>query len=365
MAVSLIDRDPAQILAEIKAQYEAETGRPLQPAQAEQLIINTLAYREVQTRNAVQNAGIQMLLAFARGTILDYLGDFMSVVRLAPTRAQVTIRFTITSNPLGLTVPAGLRVSSSNGLVVFATKTATVVAPGVLVADILCECNQEGTQANGYGAGTITTIMDPQPYLSGATNIDVTAGGAALESDDAFRERIRLAPSSFSTAGPVGAYVFHARSANANIIDVGVLSPIDTGIVQIYPLMADGSVTPTQVLAQVEATCNNRRVRPLTDKVEVYAPNRLDYALLINLVVYDWADPVATRAQVEAAVSAFTLAKRQQLGQDIPASQLIAVCQVAGVYSVQLVGFSDIVVLPTEYPFCTSFSVNVTGTTSG
>lgn len=364
-APSFITRDPQAVLADIVAAYEAAVGRTLQPAQVERLLLNEFAYRESLLREAIQDAATQNLVAFSRAPVLDYLGELVGVYRLAPQRATVTIRFTITANPLGLTIPQGLRVATADGRAVFRTIAATIVAATVLTADVECEATIEGTAANGYAPGTIATIIDPQPYLSAATNTNQSAGGADQETDESVRERIRLAPSRFSTAGSIGAYKFHAISANQNIVDVAVVSPIDSGIVYLYPLMADGSVTPSQIIAQVEAACSGEQVRPLSDLVIVQSPTRVNYALTVGLVVYATADPVAVRAQVEAALQAFVNEKRRILGRDITASQVVAVCQVAGVYSVNLVGFSDIIIAPTEFPFCTSISVTVTASTNG
>jgi len=55
------------------------------------------------------------------------------------------------------------------------------------------------------------------------------------ETDDAFRERIALAPEGWSTAGPRGAYEFHARSAHADIKDVRA-SNAGAGVVQVAVL---------------------------------------------------------------------------------------------------------------------------------
>jgi hypothetical protein len=49
-----------------------------------------------------------------------------------------------------------------------------------------------------------------------------TANGTDDETDEELRERIRLAPSQFSVAGPTGAYKFFAKSAHPSIVDVSV-----------------------------------------------------------------------------------------------------------------------------------------------
>lgn len=56
-----------------------------------------------------------------------------------------------------------------------------------------------------------------------------------VESDAQLRERIKLAPSQYSSAGSRSSYKFYAKSANAMITDVSVSSPVP-GSVLIVPL---------------------------------------------------------------------------------------------------------------------------------
>ena len=48
---NFINRDSATIIAEMTADYEARTGRKLEPAQVETLLIQAFAYRELLIRN--------------------------------------------------------------------------------------------------------------------------------------------------------------------------------------------------------------------------------------------------------------------------------------------------------------------------
>jgi phage-related baseplate assembly protein len=363
-APNLIERDLATIRAEIKADYESRTGRTLAPTDVENLLLETYAYREYLTREAIQYAGIQNLVNYAAAPMLDELGQLLGVVRQGAIAATTTIRFQIVTGHGGVIIPSGTRISSVDGTAVFMTRTSVTVPIGTDTVDVVCVSQSAGSAASGYAIGRVTNILDPQPFLSSASNIDATAGGADQETDESLRIRIKLAPASFSNAGSTGAYQFHARSANPNIIDVAVISPAP-GQVQIFPLMADGSITPAQILAAVDAACNDERVRPLTDTVTVTAPTRLTYSLVVDLVIFNTADPAVVDAAARAALQAFADAKRLQLGQDIIDSQVIAAAQVAGVYRATLPGFTNIIVSPTQFPFCTLIDVNITGTTAG
>lgn len=354
-----VTTDTQQILNEILADFTARTGKVLQPAHVEQLLLNTLAYRETLIREAIQYSAEQNLVSFADGLALDYLGELLGVTRLAASYAQCTITFTLVDGHGGSIIPSGTRVATADGKIVFATLDDTVVPAEETEADILCEATVSGIAGNGYAAGYVNQILDPLSYVSTAENAEETGGGADQESDDELRERIMLAPGRFSVAGSRGAYEFHARSANPAIIDIAVNST-DPGTVQIYILMADGENTPTEVVNQVLAACSGEKVRPLTDLVTAFGATAVEYEIEFTLKFYAWADETETLAAAQAAIDAFVFAKRQNLGQDVPLSQVVDALMVPGVYSAVPVGsWSDIVVAFNEFAKCTSITLTV------
>lgn len=367
LAPNFVDLDLATIQSEIVADYEARTGRTLYPAQVENIILQVVAYRELLIRNQIQGAATQNLVSFSTAPVLDYLGELVGVTRLGATAASCTIRFTLVTGHGGVVIPAGTRIASVDGRAVFATQAAAAVASGTNTVDLVCVCLAVGTVGNGYTSGLIATLLDPQAFISTTTppaNINTTAGGAESESDEALRVRIILAPASFSNAGSAGAYKFHALGANPAIVDVAVTSPTP-GSVYLYPLMNDGTTTPTQILNAVFAACNADRIRPLTDTVVVLSPTRIDYSLQVDLTIYDYADPSVIVTAVQAALRAFVDERRTELGKDVIDTQVIGIAQIEGVYRVVLMGFSNIIVSPTQFPFCGAINVQVVGTTTG
>ncbi len=367
-----IERDLQTIINDMIADYEQRTGRVVYPGQVERLLINTFAYREQLIRERIQYAASQNLVDFANAPVLDYLGALVGVQRLAASRASCLIQFDIVPGHSGVTIPQGTRVSSTDGQVVFQTISDEIVPVGTNTVILTTEAMNEGASANGLIANTLVNILDPQAFIATVTNTTETGGGAEQESDEELRERIKLAPGSFSNAGSRGAYAYFAKSANPSIIDVAVIGPNDgvsgvgPGEVHIFPLMADGSITPTTVLDEVEAVCNDEKVRPLTDAVFVTSPTQTPYDIEVDLTLYTDADPVSVQATVQAALTEYALGKRQTLGQDIKLTQIIGRCSVEGVYDVFVVSpVPDIIITPTEFAFCNSITVNVIGTNNG
>ncbi len=363
---NFINRNPDQIVREMIADYEQRVGKKLQPAQVERLLINSLAYRELLLRNQVQEAALQNLVSFAVAPMLDYLGDLLGVARLPASSAGTTLQFTLIEGHADLTIPAGLRVATTDGRAVFITAQDVFVAEEDTTATVDADCDTVGRIGNGYDTGTVTTILDPQPYLVSATNTTVTGGGADDETDEELRERIKLAPSAFSTAGSRGAYKFHAKSAHPSIVDVEVTSPIP-GTVNIYPLVDGGVETPSEVLSAVFVACSAEKVRPLTDTVEVITPTKIDYAIVVDLTLYSGADSDSTVAVATAQLTDFVNAKKNLLGGDIIITQIVERSLIQGrVYDVAVTSpSSDLIIDGSQFGNCTSITVNVTGYNNG
>jgi phage-related baseplate assembly protein len=355
-----VEHDAAAIREEMIAYYQASTGKTLQPAQPEMLVINALAYREFLYRYKVDAAAKQNLVAFATAPILDYLGQLVGVERLAPSKAVAVLNFELVNGHGDIVIPQGLRVATTDGRVVFETNVATEVLTGTQNVDVECTAMTEGAIGNGYVPGTISVIQDPQPYITLAENTDVSAGGGDAETDEQLRERIKLAPSVFSVAGSRGAYEFWAKTASPQIIDVAVRSEVP-GRVEIYPLMESGN-TPAAIITAVEQICDGEKVRPLTDTVVVAAPTAVDYTLTVNLTLLNTATQSVELSKANTAAAAYIAGRRSKLGQDIVRSKIIEALASDGLYKVDVASPStDLVLDVNEYANNTGLTINIVG----
>ena len=347
---TFVERDPAVIMAESKAKLEELLGRELQPAQVEQLILNFVVFRETLLVNRF-NAGMrQMLYQFSTAPILDYIAGLVAVERLPAASAGCTVRFTLVAGHGSVLIPEGTRDA--------------IIAPATMTVELSVLADVAGKVGNGYAVGTINKILDPLAFVSTVENIDVTGGGSDVESDAQLRERIKLAPSQYSSAGSRSSYKFYAKSANAMITDVSVSSPVP-GSVLIVPLTNEEE-TPAQVITDVYNVCNAENVRPLTDTVIVSAPEREDYALMVDVVLYDGADAATERASITSALEDFAKEKRAKLGLDIIRSHIAQACRLSSVYDVTVVApAANLIISDEQFPNCTGITVNVTGFSRG
>jgi phage-related baseplate assembly protein len=273
--------------------------------------------------------------------MLEYLGAFNNTPRLPPYSSVTTFRFVL-STPLveARTVPAGTRISptSSDIEIFFATDVPFTFAPGVVTADIPAHALTPGTIGNGFIPAQLTQLVDPLPYVSAVVNLTESMGGIDKESDDSYRERIRLSNASYSTAGPEDAYIYWAKTASPAIVDVAAVSPTPTNVT-IVPLLSGGVIPSQSVLDAVAEALNDRTRRPIGDRVTVSAPTVVVYT--INMTYYIHPDRATEvdiiKAKVAEAVAKYKIWQKSKLGRSINPSELSYLVMQAGAYRVNIV----------------------------
>lgn len=362
------DRDVNTITAEYIDMYEKLTGKVLQPAQPERLFIDLIAYRETLLRIQAQEAAKQNLVRFAKGAMLDYIGELDRCTRLPEQPARTTMRFTlIAAQTFDIVVAAGTRRGSKDGKYVFATDALLTIATGQLSGDVTATADVAGIAGNGYLAGEVNVEIDPVAYMQSIANISVTVGGADAEGDDHYRDRVTLKPESFSTAGPEGAYIFWAKSAHQDITDVKVMSPSD-GVVNVYPLMTTG-LPAAEILTLVDNTLTAKKVRPLTDHVFVLAPTEVQFAINVAVTLYDWAgdDAETTRLNIVSLLEDYTAKLRAGLGSDLVINQIKnPIIGYRGVYDVTMISpAANQVLEDNQWLNCTGVTVSIAGYAHG
>lgn len=360
--ITFAEKDAKLIESEIINVYESLAGRTLAPGDPVRLFLLSIASIISQQRVLIDFAAKQNLLAFSSNDYLDHLGALLGVTRLPAYPAMTTLRFTLSGpQPWTTIIPLGTR-ATPDGKLFFATTDAATVPAGETQIDVMAKCIQDGEVGNGYLPGQINRLVDPIPWVQSVVNITESSGGSNVETDDNFRDRIRIAPESFSVAGPSGAYNFWARTAHQDITDVAVISP-SPGVVEIYILLKNGGIPSQEILDVVLETVSDEKIRPLTDQVFVLAPTVIEY----DLDVMWWLanDRAVEASQISAAankaVNDWASWQKSALGRDINPSVLISKMIAAGAKRVDVISPSFTVLAPSEVAIARSVSVTFGG----
>lgn len=331
--ISFVETDSAKIYTTVIQSLMDSCNEALYPGDERRIFGEALVAVLVSVYSEFNDKMKQRTLRYARGTVLDAIGERLGVERLEPASASAVFRFSA-SAPMAtnIIIPAGTRITT-DGSVYFETQEAAVLQAGDMFVDIVGTCTEGGSAYNDYTAGSIASLVDLIPYISGAVNITDSAGGDdgepyTTDGDNRLRERIRLAPSALSTAGPESAYRYFVLSADPDIIDVAIDCPKDEpNTVNIFPLMKgdkDGDRLPgTDTINKIVEVLDND-VRPMTDLVQVFAPQIVDYKIEIKCYCTK-DDKPSTIEAVEGAGGAIEQYNKWQttaLGRDINPDQL-------------------------------------------
>jgi len=182
------------------------------------------------------------------------------------------------------------------------------------------------------------------------------------ESNNDFKRRIQLSFEAFTTAGSEASYLFHGLSADGQVADITPLSP-SAGVVEIYVLARTGNgLADSALLAKVENALNAKTIRPLTDNVQVFSVEVVNFTIVAELILFNGPDEslVVTNAQTE--LDNYLIASRSN-GIDITISGLHHALHQQGVQKVNLISpTSDVVIQSHQVAHCTSQTITVGGT---
>lgn len=330
------------MIKDYQDRYKEITGEDvvLSRADPEALILYACAIQIFQELLYVDRAGKQDLLKYSYGTYLDNLAAMKGIAREPAKAAKAKIRFTLSGlRTESVSIAAGTRVT--DGEVYFETLNYAEILAGEESVDVLCQCLTEGKTGNNLPVGTIRVLVDPIPYVATVANTEITSGGTDIEDDDSLRERVYIAPSKYSVAGPEGAYEYWVKTYNSSISDVLVYSE-DVGsapyAVQIEFIMAGGELPNESMIMGLQDFLYNEQIRPLTDKVIVKAPDTVGYKIDVKYFVNrsDSGKSSTIQAEVGAAIDEFISWQRSKIGRDINPSRLVQMMVAAGAKRVEV-----------------------------
>ena len=315
----------AYYLDAMQEKYRELTGRELimRDADPVRLVAYSNCLMLYQIAQYADRAGKMALLKYSYGDYLENIGALKGIYRMQGAAAKTSLKFTLSDKRPGTTIiPAGTRVTASDG-VYFCTMDVLEIPSGSLAGEVNAQCRELGIKGNDYAPGTLKMLVDPVPYVDKVENVTKTEGGADLESDENLAQRIYLAPSSWSTAGPDDAYKYWVLTFDPAIADVRVDSDIP-GEVDICFIFQDGQLPEETTIQELERFLQDEKIRPLTDKVIVRAPDIVEYGIDFTYYINrsDRMRSSAIQEQVQKAVQEYIAWQKKRIGRDINPDQL-------------------------------------------
>lgn len=159
-AFDFMDTDSAKIYTTVIGSLMDAVEEPLYPGDERRIFGEALVALLVGLYSEFNDRMKQRTLQYARGVVLDALGERLDVVRAQPASAEAMFRFTVDAvQDSNLLIPAGTRITT-DGSVYFATTADTVLPAGSQSVEVLGVCMVSGSAYNGLTAGTIGTLVD-------------------------------------------------------------------------------------------------------------------------------------------------------------------------------------------------------------
>lgn len=342
--VSFIENDTLEammqrLVTNYEKKYKEVTGKTvsLGGADPNRVLLYAVSLDLYQLAQHVDRTGKQDLLKYSYGEFLDNLGGSRGVTRQQPSVARTTIRFTLSEvRSYAIGIPAGTRMTNGDG-VYFQTEEYSEIPAWAEYADVDAVCTAQGIQGNNFLPGQINILADPLPYVEKVENLTKTEGGTDLEDDLSLAERIYLAPSKYSTAGPQDAYTYWVKTKNTDVGSIRPTTP-EPGKVTVYVLMQDGTLPGQEVLEAIQEYLRDEEIRPMTDLVTVEAPEvkTFDIGLTYYIARSNQAQATAIQAQVAAAIQDFVTWQTTEIGRDLNPTELIRRVREAGAKRVEL-----------------------------
>lgn len=326
-------------LTAMQDRYRDLTGKELILQEADP--VRLLAYADClmlyQIMQYTDRAGKLGLLKYSYGDYLENIGALKGIERSEGAAARTTLRFTLSTERPGITIiPAGTRVTSGDSLYFQTVENLEIVA-GELIGEVSAECKEIGTKGNGYNMGELKILVDPVAYVNSVENITITEGGADLESDENLAERIYLAPSSWSVAGPDDAYKYWVKTFDPGITDVKVYSD-EPGLVEIRFILSGGTLPDDALIESVKNFLMEEDIRPLTDNVVVMAPEVHEYGIDVTYYINesDRVRAAVIQEEVKKAVEEYIAWQKEKIGRDVNPDKLLSLLMGAGAKRVEI-----------------------------
>lgn len=318
--IKLTTTDASTLYKTIITELEKGAGEPLYPGDERRIFGEALVPVFVALYNSLNDVGRQTLLRYARGEVLDAIGERQDVKRLEGTPAKTTMRFSVsTPQERNIIIPKWTKVTPDSENY-FATDEIAVLQAGAYSVEVPTSAVSNGTKFNGYAAGTITTLVDLIPYIESVTNL---ADSLVVKAHGQSTAAAKDTDYTVDYTDDLLTITLKGSLSAAESIDIIITRTLE-GCVKIVPLLEGGGIPDAAMLAKVLDVVNAKDIRPLTDKVSAVPPEVETYD--IEIVYYTTpeseAEVIANVEGTGGAIDRYNEWQVAALGRDINPDQL-------------------------------------------
>lgn len=323
--LELISANSDDIYQEAKQLYKELSGTEVAPASEENYLLATISALIGNIKAEMNRVAVENYLPFAQNIRLDLKGAIYGSrgERLGANAARTTMRCHIsTIIERNVIIPSGTRFLYKN--YIFVTEEEYQIEHGKTYIDIPVVCETAG-DIGVILAGEIKEIVDRYDYFESCENITNVTGGRDEEDDEAYRDRIREIPESFTSAGSEGAYKFWTKKASSLVTDVIIKTPT--------PNVLDVYVCNNQTLIQTEEKQKIREyleqedIKALNDLITIKDPEIHNYSIKIKYYLYKNArnSKEIIEKKLKNTLEEFT--KNIKIGESINIQDLVGICK--------------------------------------
>ncbi len=185
---------------------------------------------------------------------------------------------------------------------------------------------------------------------------------AVYESDTDLRRRMTLAPEGYSVAGPEGAYIFHALSADADVLDASAISPAPGEVLVTVMTRSGTGAADAALVDRVGSYLSDETRRPMTDQVTIRSAAIVAYAVEAEITTFDGPDAAIVLATARANLDAL-VDRCHRLGIDVTRARIFAaLASPEGVQNVRLLQpAADLVLDRTQASWCSGITIRSGG----
>lgn len=322
-----------KMIADYEQRYEELTGKAisLYPADEDRIKLMVVAGMYYQLCVIMdENYKMNFLPNMYGDRLKNWAANF-GFVEDGVKRATVVLRFFASKvQEFAVGIPQGTRATAGDGIF-FATDEYVEILPGEEYVDVSATCTQDGRLGNEYQKGKIETLADPVNWIRGVSNVSVSDGGRDAYTDDELKGLVLNFPSTYSTAGPEEGYIQIVKGYSSRIVSARRVEAGDA-IVKMCIMCENGEVPDEEYCAQVLQYVKALKCTPDTDKVEIVAPEVVEYELRATYYIPESKKEIAEAISksVEEAAESFARFTQENIGYDVNTDILTVYAGAAG-----------------------------------